>query len=556
MDTSMQSRTGTGSPMINYRKDAKKAVKFTFMVAGESGTGKTTFVNCLLDKRVMPHAYEGAGSADTRTISFTSASAVALPNTSLLKKNTFSATSAADEPGIALTETKVELVDDDNVRLNLTIIDTPGFGDNLDNEVCFLEMETYLKQQFDAVLAEETRIRRNPRFVDTRVHVLLYFITPTGHGLRELDIACMKRLAKYVNVIPVVGRADSFTAAELARFKSQIQVDIERFNVPTFKFDTFMDEYDQDEDSDLIEECRFLTRLQPFAVISSEQEFEIKDTHSGATKTIKARQYPWGLVDVNNPKYSDFPVLRSVLLGSHLQDLKDLTHDFLYETYRTERLSEVTGQDSADYDNKARGAPQGPDMSVTVPSLSNLAQLTGNDTSLQLDFEDPQASPASSKKPRSMLYDDEEDDKSLAPENSSMVSSKSSYSSSSVHRNNTDSASQSFKRMSIGPQRSQLRQISETVPYVIRHERIVERQQKLEEMESASAKELESRALLLEQKAAQLKARERALLEKLERYKQAEASKNTTVAEDDDDNDTATPEDDHSSANYTAMSNE
>ncbi|QBM87467.1 septin 1 family protein [Metschnikowia aff. pulcherrima] len=555
MDTSMQLRTGTGSPMINYRKDAKKAVKFTFMVAGELGTGKTTFVNCLLDKRVMPHAYEGAGLADTRTILFTLASAVALPNTSLLKKNTFSATSAADEPGIALTETKVELVDDDNVRLNLTIIDTPGFGDNLDNEVCFLEMETYLKQQFDAVLAEETRIRRNPRFVDTRVHVLLYFITPTGHGLRELDIACMKRLAKYVNVIPVVGRADSFTAAELARFKLQIQVDIERFNVPTFKFDTFMDEYDQDEDSDLIEECRFLTRLQPFAVISSEQEFEIKDTHSGATKTIKARQYPWGLVDVNNPKYSDFPVLRLVLLGLHLQDLKDLTHDFLYETYRTERLSEVTGQDSADYDNKARGAPQGPDMLATVPSLSNLAQLTGNDTSLQLDFEDPQASPALSKKPRSMLYD-EEDDKSLAPENSLMVLSKLSYSSSSVHRNNTDSASQLFKRMSIGPQRSQLRQISETVPYVIRHERIVERQQKLEEMELASAKELESRALLLEQKAAQLKARERALLEKLERYKQAEASKNTTVAEDDDDNDTATPEDDHSLANYTAVSNE
>lgn len=556
MDTSMQLRTGTGSPMINYRKDAKKAVKFTFMVAGELGTGKTTFVNCLLDKRVMPHAYEGAGLADTRTILFTLASAVALPNTSLLKKNTFSATSAADEPGIALTETKVELVDDDNVRLNLTIIDTPGFGDNLDNEVCFLEMETYLKQQFDAVLAEETRIRRNPRFVDTRVHVLLYFITPTGHGLRELDIACMKRLAKYVNVIPVVGRADSFTAAELARFKLQIQVDIERFNVPTFKFDTFMDDYDQDEDSDLIEECRFLTRLQPFAVISSEQEFEIKDTHSGATKTIKARQYPWGLVDVNNPKYSDFPVLRLVLLGLHLQDLKDLTHDFLYETYRTERLSEVTGQDSADYDNKARGAPQGPDMLVTVPSLSNLAQLTGNDTSLQLDFEDPQASPALSKKPRSMLYDEEEDDKSLAPENSLMVLSKLSYSSSSVHRNNTDSASQLFKRMSIGPQRSQLRQISETVPYVIRHERIVERQQKLEEMELASAKELESRALLLEQKAAQLKARERALLEKLERYKQAEASKNTTVAEDDDDNDTATPEDDHSLANYTAVSNE
>ena len=39
--------------------------------------------------------------------------------------------------------------------------------------------------------------------------------------------------------------------------------------------------------------------------------------------------------------------MKSVLLGSHLQDLKDLTHDFLYETYRTERLTKVTGNGQA-----------------------------------------------------------------------------------------------------------------------------------------------------------------------------------------------------------------
>ena len=54
-----------------------------------------------------------------------------------------------------------------------------------------------------------------------------------------------------------------------------------------------------------------------------------------------------------------------------------------------------------------------------------------------------------------------------------------------------------------------MRQISETVPYVLRHERILERQQKLEEMEQASARELANRAALLEKKAAQLKAKEK-----------------------------------------------
>lgn len=539
--------------MINYRKDSKKAIKFTFMVAGELGTGKSTFINCLLDGKIMAHTYEGTDkTANTKTLSFTLAQHVALPNTSLLARNEFDAFSAHEEPGIALTETRVEMLDEDNVRLQLNIIDTPGFGDNLDNELCFVEIENYLKQQFDLVLAEETRIRRNPRFVDTRVHVLIYFITPTGHGLRELDITCMKRLSKYVNIIPVIGRADSFTESELAHYKEQIKIDIERFNVPIFQFDNTMNDYDEDEDYDLIQECKYLAALQPFAIIASEQSYEIKDTTSGQTRTIKARQYPWGLVDVNNPKYSDFPVLKSVLLGSHLQDLKDLTHDFLYETYRTERLTKVTGKGDDEMSFQDTTNPDQSILSSAIPSLSNLAQLAeGNDTTrfLGKDDSDDATSLASdlSKKPKSMLLDESSYSESPNLKNggASFVSSSSTisetHSNYSTHDDSTierpvqNKDSKAFKRMSIAPQRTQLRQISETVPYVIRHERILERQQKLEEMEVASAKELSNRAAMLEKKAAELKAKEKALLQRLEDYKKQEAEKNAQDAESETD---------------------
>ena len=40
-----------------------------------------------------------------------------------------------------------------------------------------------------------------------------------------------------------------------------------------------------------------------------------------------------------NPEHCDFLRLRSALFGTHLNDLKEITHDFLYENYRTERLS-------------------------------------------------------------------------------------------------------------------------------------------------------------------------------------------------------------------------
>lgn len=73
-------------------------------------------------------------------------------------------------------------LDEEGTRISLTVVDTPGFGDQIDNEACFAEIEGYLERQYDDILAEESRIKRNPRFRDNRIHVLLYFITPTGHG--------------------------------------------------------------------------------------------------------------------------------------------------------------------------------------------------------------------------------------------------------------------------------------------------------------------------------------------------------------------------------------
>lgn len=555
--------------MINYRKDAKKAIKFTFMVAGELGTGKSTFVNCLLNRKIMSHTYEGINKAfDTKTLSFTLATSVALPNTAILARNEFDASVAHEEPGIALTETKVEIVDEDNVRLQLNIIDTPGFGDNLNNELCLNEIENYLKQQFDLVLAEETRIRRNPRFVDTRVHVLLYFITPTGHGLRELDIACMKRLAKYVNIIPVIGRADSFTQSEVQHFKQQIITDIERFNVPVFQFDNYMSEYDEEEDYDLIQECKFLTGLQPFAIVASEQDFEIRDNTTGETKTIKARQYPWGLVDVNNPKYSDFPILKSVLLGSHLQDLRDLTHDFLYETYRTERLTKVTGNGNDDNET-FHDTTEDESLAAAVPSMSNLAQLTEGTADSTAKYingkndSDETASLTSNLKPKTMLLDDDSLEGSpKLGDSSSFTSSISTVSDSRPH-GGLNLADASFKRHSIGPQRSQLRQISETVPYMIRHERILERQHKLEEMEVASAKELSNRAAMLEQKAAELKAKEKLLLQRLDEFKRKQAENAAVeeetiddIAEETENGDVESDQAMESSGNYSRIQKE
>lgn len=50
------------------------------------------------------------------------------------------------------------------MKLSLTIVDTPGFGDNINNKQGFQDILGYIETQYDEVLGEETRIRRNPRF--------------------------------------------------------------------------------------------------------------------------------------------------------------------------------------------------------------------------------------------------------------------------------------------------------------------------------------------------------------------------------------------------------
>ncbi|KLO13965.1 septin [Schizopora paradoxa] len=285
----------------------KKGVQFTVMVVGASGTGRTTFVNTLCESEVLAHKI--SDNPDTAHV----------------------------EEGIKIKPVNVEL-EEDGVRIALTIVDTPGFGDNIDNEFAFQEIVGHLERQYDDILAEESRIKRNPRFRDNRVHALLYFIPPTGHALREMDIELMRRLSPRVNVIPVIGKADSFTPSELKGFKKRIMEDIEHYDIPIYNFP-----YDvEEDDEETIEDNSELRALLPFAIIGSQVETEV----SG--QPVRARVYPWGTAEVDNPKHSDFSKLRSALLNTHLTDLKSLTHDVLYETYRTEKLSRTVHADSHD----------------------------------------------------------------------------------------------------------------------------------------------------------------------------------------------------------------
>jgi cell division control protein 11 len=92
------------------------------------------------------------------------------------------------------------------------------------------EIKNYIECQYKCYLEEEARIKRNPKFEDSRIHALLYFIEPVPlrvnneirNCLTKLDIAFMREICHRVNLIPVIAKADSLTKDELTRFKFKV----------------------------------------------------------------------------------------------------------------------------------------------------------------------------------------------------------------------------------------------------------------------------------------------------------------------------------------------
>lgn len=58
---------------------------------------------------------------------------------------------------------------------------------------------------------------------DTRIHCCLFFINPTGHSLRPIDIIVLKKLTEVVNVVPVIAKSDSLTLQERELFKQRVR---------------------------------------------------------------------------------------------------------------------------------------------------------------------------------------------------------------------------------------------------------------------------------------------------------------------------------------------
>ncbi|XP_063796414.1 neuronal-specific septin-3 isoform X5 [Pseudophryne corroboree] len=235
------------------KKTMKTGFDFNIMVVGQSGLGKSTLVNTLFKSQV---SRKSTGlNRDGK-----------IPKTIEIK---------------AISH----VIEEGGVKMKLTVIDTPGFGDQINNENC----------------------------------------------LRPLDLEFMKHLSKVVNIIPVIAKADTMTVEEKIEFKQRVRKELEVNGIEFYPQKEFDDDLEDKTENDKIRES------MPFAVVGSDKEYQVN------AKRVLGRKTPWGIVEVENSAHCEFSLLRDFVIRTHLQDLKEVTHNIHYETYRAKRLNENGG---------------------------------------------------------------------------------------------------------------------------------------------------------------------------------------------------------------------
>jgi GTP-binding protein EngB required for normal cell division len=152
-----------------------------------------------------------------------------------------------DEPVRTTTEiqTVSHIIEENGVRLRLNIVDTPGYGDQVNNDRCWDPIVKYIKDQHSAYLRKELTAQRERYIQDTRIHCCLFFIQPSGHALKPIDIVVLKKLSDVVNVVPVIAKSDSLTLEERSAFKERIKEEFAFHNLKMFPYDN--DEFDEEE---------------------------------------------------------------------------------------------------------------------------------------------------------------------------------------------------------------------------------------------------------------------------------------------------------------------
>ncbi|KAI9087991.1 Septin-domain-containing protein [Phlyctochytrium arcticum] len=320
-------------------------------IAGDSGIGKTSLVRNFLATPEVVAAEPIPRVADDKTAYAVRASTSAIPS---------SGTDA----------------------LNLTFIDTPGFGTHMDAMATIKPVVEYHLQQFQ--VTDQVFVRNVPhevlhRFLatpsggHTHVDILIFGIL---HRLKPVDIEYMRRLAPYVTIVPVILKCDTLTYSEVFRLKAAILEELKRAKVEIYGFGLNID--------DMIALAKTGTEgCVPFAVSNS------------LTVDVGPAPSYGGIISPLGDRLNEFDLLKTRLFSTHTEVFRAITAQ-RFVSWRTglieyERQRRLEAEREAEHRAAANAAAQAQAQAAfsqqqqlyaqAVPQYSSPSSVNGSKSS-------------------------------------------------------------------------------------------------------------------------------------------------------------------------------
>ena len=197
-------------------------------------------------------------------------------------------------------------------RARLSVIDLPNFGSQHDKKEAGKAALSYIQDQFEANLREESQLRRQQKDShDSRVHSVLYFHNPASHKLSNLDIELIAKISKLANVLVVIAKGDTVLRHEYLRIKNNMRDQLAEADIKTFQGSEELNQV-----------------FEPFICVSG----------ADLLAPSPARNYTWGSLKINpssSPASLNINGLTNLLFKDFLPDLI-LETQSKYEAWKAE----------------------------------------------------------------------------------------------------------------------------------------------------------------------------------------------------------------------------
>lgn len=237
-------------------------------------------------------------------------------------------------------------ITENGVKLNVRITTCHDFNKK---KICeYLQNMNFSYFESNEGFCQEN-LSESEKLTDKRVHITIFLLSTDNVSDEEMKV--VKCVSEQTNLLCVIGKADTYMENELSVRKREISKILEDWRIDTFKpsydpestFKRFNIEPPLSEtasESERIAQEKPINMNMkkevnlelPLAIVASESLFKING------QTRRGRLYRWGFVDVNDMTYNDFLIMRRILIGTNMEEIKEVFERCFYENYRLDRL--------------------------------------------------------------------------------------------------------------------------------------------------------------------------------------------------------------------------